>query len=374
MTAVSTIDPRQGAQDSNLFRRVLNSFVDPATFDFWVRLINPLWSWDRSLARVVDLNIEAQGSVTLRLKPNRHFKGFEPGQHINVSAEVNGRRITRCYSLTNGSSKDNTLTITVKQIAGGKLSTHLCEKIAIGSILEIGPAFGSMTLPEPPNGKWIFLAAGSGITPLMALTRSLARQSMPVDLTLIYWARTMPEMCFQNELKTLADSHHNFRLITIATDEPRQADGQFNGILSFDQLQALQIDSLNCNVYACGPSGFVETARNLFASGARTFFAEGFTPPAKLPVSDDEPTSHTVELTKSGIRLAISSHLSILEALEEKGFNPEHGCRMGVCHSCVCTRKSGSTQDMLSGFTDSESGMDLRICINRATSDLKLDL
>ncbi len=58
------------------------------------------WSWARSLARVVERRVEALDAVTLVLKPNRHFRGFRPGQHVNVSAEVNGSRITRSYSLT----------------------------------------------------------------------------------------------------------------------------------------------------------------------------------------------------------------------------------------------------------------------------------
>ena len=70
----------------------------------------------------------------------------------------------------------------------------------------------------------------------------------------------------------------------------------------------------------------------------------------------------------------ISTGTSLLEALEAQGLNPRSGCRMGICHTCVCTRHSGSTQDTLRGDISSESDMAVRLCVSRATSDLSLDL
>lgn len=153
-------------------RRVVAPFVNPGIFDFWVSKLNPAWSWDRPLARVVERKVEALDTVTLVLKPNVHCGKFVPGQHINVTAEVNGRRTTRSYSLTGMPRRDGHLSLTIKRVDKGVLSTHLCQHTQVGDVLELGAAFGAMTLPAKPEGEWLFLAAGSGITPLMSGLRS----------------------------------------------------------------------------------------------------------------------------------------------------------------------------------------------------------
>jgi len=184
-------------------RQFLTPFVDPATVDFWLRKLNPLWSWDRALARVVALQREAQDAVSLVLQPNRHFRGFAPGQHVHVSAELDGRRTTRSYSFTRPPAADGRLHITVKQVQGGRLSHYLCTQARVGDVLEVGQAFGNMTLPAPATSDLCFLAAGSGITPLMALTRAWAQAGASTRLSLLYWARTRAQMCFANELEYL---------------------------------------------------------------------------------------------------------------------------------------------------------------------------
>lgn len=352
--------------------------VDPEVFDFWVQHLNPAWSWSRPLATVVERRVEAKDTVTLVLKPNRHVGGFLPGQHINVSAQVNGRRVTRSYSLTNLPSPGRSgrrLSITVKRVEGGALSTHLVQHARVGDVLGIGPAFGEMTLPAQPQGCWLFLAAGSGITPLMGLTRALAAQNMPVELTLLYWAKTHAELCFLRELRALASRFPQFRLQVIVTHEAPPVPGEAQGLISAEQLAQLVPDLTERQVFACGPGGFVETARELCADRSRAFVAEGFTPaaPVNLPAATDARTVR-VTLQRTGRELQVSTGLNLLDALEAEGLRPPSGCRMGVCRTCVCPRVQGTTQDMLSGETQSESDMAVRLCVSRACTDITLDL
>ena len=165
--------PRPPRHSRSRFKRLMRPVVSPAVVDFWASRFNRTWSWERPLARVVAREQASRDAVTLVLAPNRHCGGFRPGQHINVSAEVHGARITRSYSLTDLPRADGRMAITVKAMDGGKLSQHLCHDLRIGDVLGVGPAFGDMQLPADPHGEWLFLAAGSGITPLMALTLAL---------------------------------------------------------------------------------------------------------------------------------------------------------------------------------------------------------
>lgn len=365
--------PRVPAAPSAL-RRVLTPFVNPGVFDFWVSKLNPAWSWDRALARVVERRAEAQDTVTLVLAPNHHCSRFAAGQHVNVTAEVRGRRTTRSYSFSDAPRKDGRLTITVKQTEGGVMSTHLCQHTQVGDVLELGTVFGDMTLPAQPQGEWLFLAAGSGITPLMSLIRSQVQAGFPAPITLIYWAKTRAELCFMAELRELAARFPRFKVQPVLTHEAALQASEEQGFISREQLTRIAGDLQGKQVYACGPSGFVEAARDLTDGAVRSFKAEGFTPPPLVPVGEAATATVRVHLNRSGRDLEIPTSLSLLDALEAQGLKPRSGCRMGVCHTCVCTRTAGATLDLQTGKQEAEPGIDVRLCVTHARTDLSLDL
>jgi stearoyl-CoA 9-desaturase NADPH oxidoreductase len=375
-TAVNAAVASTPGQAPGALRKLATPFVDPAVFDFWARKLNPTWSWARPLARVVERREEAQDTVTLVLRPNAHCGVVQPGQHLNVSAELNGRRTTRSYSITNLPEADGRIAITVKRVEGGALSTHLCRHAQVGDVLELGPAFGDMTWPARPGQytrRWAFLAAGSGITPLISLTREWAARQLPVELTLIYWVKTRAEACFVQELRDLAAHNAHFRFHLVLTHAADDQGDAPQGLISAEQIQQLLPQLPDTQIYSCGPGGFVEAARQLTGTRAAGFQAEGFTP-APLPESEAETTTVQVQLKRSGRALFVSTGQSLLEALEAQGLNPPSGCRMGICHTCTCTRLSGSTANTQAGTTESEPDGQVRLCISRARTDLELDL
>ena len=363
--------PRPPRHSRSRFKRLMQPVVSPAVFDFWASRFNRTWSWERPLARVVAREQASRDAVTLVLAPNRHCGGFRPGQHINVSAEVHGARITRSYSLTDLPRADGRMAITVKAVAEGKLSQYLCNEVRVGDVLGIGPAFGDMHLPADPQGEWLFLAAGSGITPLMALTRELAAAGMPVKLTLAYWARTREELCFLRELRALAAAQPHFRFRALLTREAAQAEDEGEGRLDEALLAKLVENPQALQVMACGPGGFVEQARHLLASTARSFQAEAFS----LPLLDHSDTGTVqVRLARRGVTLQLARGQSLLSALEAEGIKPASGCRMGICNTCSCAKASGNTRHLPSGALEHEPTSALKLCISSAASDLELDL
>lgn len=358
---------------SSRLRRLLKPVVAPAVFDFWASRLNPAWSWERPLARVVARQQASRDAVTLVLQPNRHWGGFQPGQHLNLSAEIDGARVTRSYSPTGLPRADGRIAITVKGIEGGKLSQYLCRSARVGDVFELGPAFGEMVLPEQAQGAWLFLAAGSGITPLMAMTRALAAQDMPVPLTLVYWARSRDEFCFLDELRALAVAQPRFKLHVVMTrDLPREAD-EHQGRISENEslLMSLVAAPETLQVMACGPGGFVDAARELFGARALSFQAEAFTAP---PAVFAETGNVQVRLKKSGRTLQVARGQSLLTALEAEGLRPASGCRMGICNTCACGKSSGTTRHLQTGELAHEPATALKLCISSAASDLEIDL
>lgn len=357
---------------------LVTALVTPAAFDFWAGMLNPVWSWERTLARVVAVRQEARNATTLVLKPNRHFTGFQPGQHVNVTAEVNGTRVTRSYSFTDAPRADGCISLTVKRIEGGKLSNHLCDVIRVGGVLELGKVFGDMTLDAvplgTPEGKFLFLAAGSGITPLMSLTRALVTAGMPADVTLIYWARTRDELCFAQELQDLSAWLPRFQVRFLLTREADPDAGEQSGRVCHSLLQEMVPDLHERHVYSCGPAGFVDAVRALAGAQASSFHAEAFTAPVFDAATSNSVGTIRVELAVSGRMLEIPVGQPLLSALEAQGVNPAYGCRIGICNTCACGKSAGTTQNLNSGDYSAEPTAALRLCISRASTDLTLDL
>ncbi len=346
---------------------VVDSIMLPALYDFWAGKLNPSWSWDQTLARVVSRQNAASDAVTLVLQANRHYRGFVPGQHLNVTVEVDGVRYTRSYSPSPVAGRPRQLAITVKRVAGGRVSGWLCDQARPGDVLRLGEAYGEMTLAAV-SGDLVLLAAGSGITPFLGMLRTQAELGMPRRITLLYWARQRDELCCEPELSALATRFPNFRLQPVLTRDAADPD---HG----ERLQAGHLAMLpptgDATVFACGPAGFVATARELVADTSARFIGEAFTAPV---VVDDRGELVRVQLTRSRRELFVASGQPLLAALEAQGLKPAFGCRMGICNTCACGKQEGTTEDVRTGERRPEPSAALRICISSARTDLILDL
>ncbi len=353
------------------WKRLLKPVVAPDVFDFWASRVNRTWAWERPLVRLVDRQQASADAVTLWLRPNRNWQGFQPGQHVNLSTEIDGAKVTRSYSLVEPARADGLLAITVKVIEGGKLSRHLAESAQIGDVFELGQAFGDMTLPSVPKQPLVLLAAGSGITPLMALTRALAAQGMPQPLSLVYWARRREELCFVDELRELARRHPDFRLQFMLTRQAAEAADEGEGRISDTVLSSLAGTLAQAQAMACGPGGFVQAARTLLEGRTAGFQAEAFTLP---PITVEDSGEVQVHLRRRGVSLSLPRGQSLLDALEAEGIKPASGCRMGICNTCACGKASGSVRHLPSGELQHEPTQALKLCIHSAATDLELDL
>ena len=353
-------------------RRTLGPLVEPAVFDFWSRELGSTASRSRIQARVVAKRAESARAVTLELQPNRRFEGFVPGQHVNVTVEIDGRRVTRSYSLTGVPREDGRVSLTVQQVEGGLVSGHLYTDCRVGDVVELGAAFGDMTLPEILPSKLLLLAAGSGITPRMSLVRELAQRGMPVDTTLVYWARHRADLCFVPELKALAAREPNFTMRFALTGDAVTGTDELRGRPSRELLADVAPDLSARAVYACGPAGFVAEVESLAKTRARSFQSEAFTPPVFAPVESQSEV--TLMLARSNRVVRVASGQPLLAALEAQGIKPPSGCRMGICNTCACGKRDGVTRNLKNGGENAEPESNLRICISSAQSDLTLDL
>lgn len=358
---------------SGALHRLLAPLIDVGTFDFWVQQISPRAAWNRPLATVTARRLEARDTVTLTLALNRHCKLPQAGQHLNVSVEVDGRRTTRCYSPTRIDARHRTIEITVKHVPNGWVSTQLCHHTQAGDVIELGEPFGEMNGADAP-GPWLMLAAGSGITPLISLIRQARERQASTPITLVYCAKKRADLCFLPELRQMVARQPGFALHVVLSQEPELIDGEMAGRLDGLILNAVIPDLAGYHVFACGPAGFVETARTAVGERARSFEAEAFTPPTLALNADEAVHPVHITLAQSGRTVTVSSQEALLPALEAHGLQIPHGCRMGVCHTCSCNKVSGTTRDLQNGQAQGEPQAAVRLCVSSASTDLILDL
>tara|TARA_R110001592_G_scaffold63586_10_gene195042 strand:- start:2227 stop:3318 length:1092 start_codon:yes stop_codon:yes gene_type:complete len=352
-------------------KRALASLIGPDGYDFWAREFGTTAAWQRCFARVLCVERNGCNSLSIHLRPNKNFAGFQAGQHINVTAEIEGRRLTRSYSLSNTANSEMNLEITVRHDPQGKMSGHLHTAIKVGSVLEISQAFGGMSLPSGPEceNPVLLLAAGSGISPLMGLLRQRCETKTCPPTTLLYWDYDDAHFCFKGELNQLCANNPQLHVHRLTTRSAAQADGR----ISEAQIKQLHGNCRDTMVYACGGSAFVETARALLSTQARDFTAEAFTPPATTANSEVQQQI-AIQLNRSGRTITVSNQESLLDALEAQGIAVESGCRMGICNTCSCQKLQGSTTNQFSGEQNNATNSSIRLCISRANGPLQLDL
>ena len=348
---------------ASLFNSMAQSVMNSHDANFWLQKINPLWSMNQPLAKVVKKQIVAKDMVSLILQCNRHVQRGVAGQHHPVTVEIAGRHYERTYSLMQVDADH--LCLTVKKVDQGLVSSWLVDQSQTGDILRLGQPYGEMQ-QQVQTPKLLLLAAGSGITPMLSLIEALcqSRQLKAIFVQLMYWVKTHEDAAYAEYLKEVAENFPNFTYQIFYTQEQDQRLNPSH----IDQLKSLN----ETTVYACGPSGFAATAETLFKHVA-SIQTEAFS----LSQFDTDATDTgfiNVILTQSNKTLAIPKGQSILSSLEQQGIKPKHGCRMGICNKCACSKVQGSTKNLLNGSANHEPSQLLKICVNSAQSDLVIDL
>jgi ferredoxin-NADP reductase len=339
--------------------RLIRSFTSPLLPDDYLELVNPLWSTRELRGRVERVERESPDAVTVLIKPGWEWPGHRPGQYLRLGIEVNGRHHWRAYSLTSEPGRaDGCISITPKLVPTGAVSPFLCERLRPGTIVRLGGVEGAFTLPDPLPGRLLFLSAGSGITPIASMLRSLAVRG---------GTRTPEQFVFARELRELARSHPGYRLHEwISAEQGRVTSGR---------LDELCADWAERETFLCGPAGLLEemTARWARDGDLARLHVERFQPDEH--VGDGERgTGGTIRLCSSDLDAVSDGEQPILVAAEQAGATMPFGCRMGICHSCVGRLRSGRVRDLRTGRVHGQPGELLRTCINAPEGPVEIDL
>jgi ferredoxin-NADP reductase len=301
---------------------------------------HPTWSLRRIKARVVEIREETPDVRSFVLRPNRWWPGFGAGQHVTVALEIRGARYHRTYSLS--------------------------SQLAVGDVLVLSPPAGEFTLPPVPPRKLLMLSAGSGITPVMSMLRDLHHRAPDRDVVFVHVCRTPTDAIFADELRTLAASMRDLRLVTHVTAE--------RGRLDADGIATLVPDYAERSTWLCGPASFMEMVQARWdAEGlADRLACERFGGPVAHQRAAGVPVR--VRATRSNHTFTTTGGRPLLVEAEAAGLAPKYGCRIGICRTCRCRMTSGTIENLRTGKLTSELGQVIQLCISAARSDLELEL
>lgn len=364
-----TVRPTIRGADKNPGARALRSIAaqitTPLLPDDYLQLANPLWSARELRGRIMEVRRETVDSATLVIKPGWGFSfDYEPGQYIGIGLLMDGRWRWRSYSLTSSPEKGRrTITITVKAMPEGFLSTHLVGGVAPGTIVRLAAPQGNFVMPDPAPASVLFLTAGSGITPVMSMLRTLARRDQITDVVHLHSAPTESDVMFAGELASLARSQAGYRMRLRST----RTEGRFD----LARLDEEVPDWRDRQTWACGPEGMLNEAERVWSGadiGGRLHL-ERFAL-ARGVVHGD---GGTVEFARSGKTVRVDAATPLMDAGEEAGVQMPFGCRMGICQSCVVGLREGYVRDLRTGV-EHEPGTRIQTCISAASGDCVLDI
>jgi ferredoxin-NADP reductase len=351
-------------------RSAADKLTTPLHPDDYLRLLNPLWSARELRGRIEEVRPETEDAATLVIRPGWgwHYD-HRPGQFVGIGVQVDGRFQWRSYSVSSPPRRDGrTITITVRAMPEGKLSAHLVNGLAPGTIVRLALPEGDFVLPDPPPRRMLFLVGGSGVTPVMAMLRTMDRRGAVPDVVMHYSSPTAERMIFRDELTALEERHDGLTVHRLHTD----TDGMLELAHKTAGLDEICPDWRDRETWACGPGPMLDAIEQHFdAAGlAEQLHLERFS----LKLTGDGGEGGTITFRTSGRSVEADGATTVLEAGESAGVGMPFGCRMGICHTCTLTLVDGRVRDLRNGDEFDQPNEQVQTCVTVPVGDCTLDI
>jgi ferredoxin-NADP reductase len=347
--------------------RAIRSLFSPLLPDDYLELIDPLWSTRELRGRIERIVPETPEAATVLIRPGYEWGGHLPGQYLRIGVVVDGIHHWRAYSLTSDPGRpDGCIAITPKLVDSGKVSPYLVRQARPGDLVRLGGVEGTFVLPDPVPEKLLFISAGSGITPISSMLRSIARADAGGDVVLIHSARTRESVIFGDRLERFHAADVGFDLRLRITSE--------EGRVSPADLDELCPDWRERHTFASGPGDMLDALTEHWEreGDPELLEMERFQPLIGGEAGGGE--GGTIRFVKSRVETACDGGTPILAAGEEAGATLPYGCRMGICHTCVGELRQGQVRDLRTGEIHGSEGEMVRTCVNAPEGPIEIAL
>lgn len=322
--------------------------------------------------QVKSITREIQDAVTISFwHPINEQIKYKAGQFITISIpDSEGKKIKRSYSMSSSPHTDTAVAVTVKRVENGIVSNYLNDNVKVGDFLEVIEPMGNFYYEptENPANTIVLVAAGSGITPLMSIAKSVLKTSDDKKVYLYYGNRNNDTTVFLKELLVLEQSYKDrFKVVHIQSKPSTSYIGhtgrinQANAILVFKEWG---LDIAKATYYLCGPIPMMEEIKKvctIYDVPKENFHIEKFNAPAVFEELNVESSNAlvkqdiTIHYEGSTYNLVVEPHQTILEAALELDIDLPYSCQAGMCTACMGKCTSGKViMDEDDGLTEKE--------------------
>lgn len=337
------------------------------------------WSDDEPLECVMVVPETRDTSTFIFRAPSGAWFDYEPGQFVTLDLPVPGGNVQRTYTISSSPSRPLSISVTVKAQAASIGTRWMLDHLRPGMrIRAFGPA-GIFSFHRHPARKYLFISAGSGITPLMSMTTWAWDQAQDTDIVFVHAARRPSEIIFRDRLEQFAARVPGLQLrFTVEEPEPFRTWTGYQGRMNSLMLGLMAPDYLEREVFCCGPEPFMQAVRDmLIALGfdMERYHQESFGAPvateAEAPVLEDvapdDEARAQVTFAASGVTAACAETDTVLAVAKRAGLNIPSGCTFGLCGTCRIRKTAGEVHMVHNGGISDEDiaeGWILACCSN----------
>lgn len=300
---------------------------------------------------------ETHDTKTLRftVPRERRFQA-KPGQFLTFHWVIKDKLVTRSYTISSSPKHSEYVEITPKRITNGCVSNFLHDEVKPGLTVEASGPYGHFCFDDVAHGSIVLFAAGSGITPMIAMLRYIRDEYLSTPVTLLYCVRTSKDIIFEAELEEIRGVVPSFDYY-VSVSQPEADWKGYTGRLSREFVLECTSDLERSTVFLCGPTGFMENAREILTSlgvDQSRIKQESFGEQRAPETSPEQLDAHNVgivEFLTSRKSCKLNPRLTLLEVAENNGVHIPYGCRQGYCGTCATRVLCGSVR------MDTEEGL-----------------
>lgn len=341
--------------------------------------------------KVKEIERETDEASTIHFwHPINEVVQYRPGQFLTVLLPQDDKKVRRSYSMSSSPYTDVSLAITVKRVPGGFASNALLDTIKVDDVIEVLEPAGAF-FPKQADDQTrqvVFIGAGSGITPLFSILKSILMVEPESEVMLIYGSRNEANIIFDKKLEALQTKYKERLKIVHTLSQPSDSWKGETGRLNKTHLLKIleQFPDLNkkeAEFFMCGPEDMMEEAHRALAILAvpeakirkESFASAASVHPGEVMTTEEDDTHKTREITLiyegAEYRLAVKPHETVLEAALNMDIDLPYSCQAGMCTACMGRCTSGKVhldeEDALSEAERNEGF--ILTCVTHPMSD-----